>query len=70
MNHVFCCACGHEEDVDKEVFSAGYVYQCTVCQKIWACVLTRLGPKVWIQVQKEIADFHKILQEPEEYDEV
>jgi uncharacterized Zn finger protein len=69
MKHVFACRCGCEEEVEREVFSAGYVYQCPSCQKIWACVRMRMGPKVWIEVQKETADFYRLLEEPEDEDE-
>ena len=69
MTHIFACACGCETEVDREVFSPGYVYQCPDCQRIWACILMRMGPKVWIPIQKELADFHRLLEEPEDEDE-
>lgn len=31
MKHIFACACGCETDVEPEVFSAGYVFQCPDC---------------------------------------
>jgi uncharacterized Zn finger protein len=65
MKHIWRCSCGHEEEVDKEVFSSGYVHQCPNCKKVFACVHMRMGPKVWITVNDSDVKFHKLLEEPE-----
>lgn len=69
MKHVWACNCGCETEVDREVFSPGYVFQCPNCQKIWACVLMRMGPKKWIEVDKDVSQFHRLLEEPEDEDD-
>jgi len=28
----------------------------------------KMGPKVWIPIQKELADFHRLLEEPKDED--
>lgn len=68
MKHIWKCACGCETEVEREVFSPGYVFQCPDCQLIWGCVLTRMGPKVWVPISKELADFHRLIEEPEDED--
>lgn len=69
MKHIWACCCGCQTEVDREVCSPGYVFQCPGCQRIWGCVLMRMGPKVWIPIQPELAKFHRLLEEPENEDE-
>jgi hypothetical protein len=69
MKHIFACACGCEEECEPEVFSPGYVYQCPDCKRIWGCVLMRMGPMVWIPIEPQLAEFHRLLEEPKEEDE-
>jgi len=69
MKHIWACKCGEETEVEREDFNPGKVFQCPACETIWACVLTKLGPRVWIKVDKKTADFHRLLEEPTDEDE-
>jgi hypothetical protein len=66
MKHIFACACGCETEVDQEVFDAGSVFQCPDCKRVWGCVVSKAGPKVWILIEEQLVKFHRLL---EEYDD-
>ena len=66
MKHIWACACGCETEVEREVFDAGSVFQCPDCKRVWGCVVSKAGPKVWIPIEDGLVNFHKLL---EEYDQ-
>lgn len=67
MNYVWACSCGHEAACTREDQVAGAVYQCQGCKQIWGAVRPRAGggPK-WVPIEESLAEFHGLLDSPEE----
>lgn len=69
MKYIWACSCGLETECESADFAAGAVWHCVQCDKMFGCVRTKLGPKVWITIDPSEAEFHRIFDVNSEEDE-
>lgn len=66
MKYIWACSCGQETECSREDQQAGAVWHCESCSGTFACVRTKNYGKVWITVNQNDIDFHRILEEIED----
>lgn len=62
IEHIYCCACGHEKTVQPDELSLGRVVECPACREVYAHVYPRGGGRAWIKVSPEDVRFHRLLE--------
>lgn len=66
MKHIWACECRTQTECRAEDVRLGAVFQCPGCKVIWGNVRPRRGANAWIRIDQKDADFHRLLEEPEE----
>jgi len=67
MKHIWACECGHETEVEPEVFESGSTFRCPKCRQWWGCVHSiGRGSKVWVRIDTNIALFYDLSGEKAE----
>jgi len=61
IEHIYCCECGHETQVESSRLSLGQVVQCPACLEVRAHVYPRQGGRAWIKVSPEDVEFYDLL---------
>lgn len=64
MQHVYCCECGVETEVEAGRLSLGRVIQCPSCGEVRAHVYPAGGGRAWILVRQEDVKFYRLLDQP------
>lgn len=64
MRCFWACECRTETEVDAKVLdTAGEIFQCPSCKKVYGNVTSKCGSRHWIPINDSLVKFHRLLVE-------